>query len=86
MKWVDVNKYVINYGFAKMSAYGLGLMRYEFNGRTWIGHAGSSLKYQCFAFVEVATGATVILQTNGSGSYYNNAFFIRLMEEITKSV
>jgi D-alanyl-D-alanine carboxypeptidase len=84
--WTDVNKYTINYGFAQMSSYGLGLMKFEFNGRVFLGHAGSSLKYQCFAFIEPATGAEIILQTNCSGKYYNNVFFISLLGEIIKKI
>lgn len=84
--WTDVNKYKINYGFAQMTAYGLGLMKYEFDGRVFIGHAGSSLKYQCFAFIEPSTGTEIILQTNCSGKYFNNAFFIDLIGTIVKNI
>lgn len=84
--WTDINKYTVNYGFAQMTSYGLGLMKFEFNGRVFLGHAGSSLKYQCFAFIEPATGAEIILQTNCSGKYYNKAFFMSLLGEIIKTI
>ena len=86
MQWIDVGPNIINYGFAQMNAYGLGLMQYQFGNNTWIGHAGSSLKYQCFAFFDPSCGATIVLQTNASGRHYNNAFFIALLKEITNEL
>jgi D-alanyl-D-alanine carboxypeptidase len=84
--WTDMDRYKINYGFAKTTSYGLGLMKFEFNGRTFIGHPGSSLKYQSVAFIEPATGAEIVLLTNCSGKYYNHAFLIDIIGEIVKEL
>lgn len=84
--WTDMGRYIINYGFAKTTSYGLGLMKFEFNGRTFIGHPGSSLKYQSFAFIEPATGAEIVLLTNCSGKYYNHAFLIDILGGIVKEL
>ncbi len=84
--WINMDRYAINYGFAKTTSYGLGLMNFEFNGRTFIGHPGSSLKYQSFAFIEPATGAEIVLMTNCSGKYYNHAFLIDILGEIVKEL
>jgi D-alanyl-D-alanine carboxypeptidase len=84
--WTDLGKYKIDYGFAQTTEYGLGLMKFEFNGRLFVGHAGSSLKYQSFAFIEPATGAEIVLQTNCSGKHYNEAFFKKILGEIVKEI
>ncbi|MEO6229371.1 MAG: serine hydrolase domain-containing protein [Ferruginibacter sp.] len=80
--WVDMDRFKINFGNGKITSYGLGLMKYEVSGRTFIGHAGSSLKYQSFVFIESATGIQVVLLTNCSGKYYNNAFLIEIIDKI----
>lgn len=86
MSWTDLGNFKINYGFGQMTKYGLGLMKFEFNGRFFIGHAGSSLKYQSFVFIEPVTGAEIIMQTNCSGKFYNNVFFIKILGEIVKAM
>lgn len=84
--WTDMGKYKINYGFSQITNYGLGLMQFEFADRAFIGHPGSSLKYQSFVFIEPATGAEIVLLTNCSGKYYNHAFLIDILGEIVKDL
>ena len=80
--WTDTDKFKLNYGNGKITHYGLGLMKYELGGRTFIGHPGSTLKYQSFAFIEPATGIQVILLTNCSGKHYNHAVLIEIIDQI----
>ena len=84
--WTDMEKYKINYDFAQITQYGLGFMKFEFDKRTFIGHPGSSLKYQSFAFIEPETGAEIVMLTNCSGKYYNQAFLIEILKEIVKAM
>jgi D-alanyl-D-alanine carboxypeptidase len=83
-RWGNTGKNKIDYGFGQMTKYGLGVMRIEFDGRIFIGHSGSSLKYQSFAFIEPSTGSEIVMLTNCSGKFYNRTFFIGILGEIAK--
>lgn len=80
--WTEMDKFKINYPNARIADYGLGLMKYETAGRTFIGHPGSSLKYQSFAFIDPDTGTEIILLTNCSGKHYNKAFLLEIVDNI----
>ncbi|MEO5911250.1 MAG: serine hydrolase domain-containing protein [Pelobium sp.] len=80
--WTDMDKFKINYPNARIADYGLGLMKYETAGRTFIGHPGSSLKYQSFAFIDPATDTEIILLSNCSGKYFNKAFLLEIIDNI----
>lgn len=84
--WTAMGDRPLRYGNVTIDRYGLGLMQFQLGDRTFIGHPGGTLKYQSFAFIEPATGTTLILQTNGAGRHYTRAFFSSILSEAIKII
>jgi CubicO group peptidase (beta-lactamase class C family) len=81
-EWIDMQPMSIVIGDGIISEYGNGIMRLSYNGEEYIGHFGSTLKYQSMAFYNHKKDISISLVTNCSGKYYNNVFFQELIPEI----
>ncbi|HVI47722.1 MAG TPA: serine hydrolase domain-containing protein [Chitinophaga sp.] len=82
LTWNDMQKYRISYSNVQIARYGGGLMQCEMRDQQYIGHAGISLKYQSFIFVDPSTGYTIIVLTNCSGKFFNNAFAVEIIDKL----
>lgn len=81
-QWIPMKPTEINMGDGRISEYGYGIMKLSYHGKIYIGHAGSTLKYQSFAFYDAANKTSIILLTNGSGKFYNRVFYKNLIPAI----
>jgi len=79
--FTSMEPYPVRYGDVTIDQYGLGVMKFEWKGHTFIGHPGGTLKYQCFAFIDPATNSQIILLSNGSGRNFNKAFLFEILCE-----
>ena len=69
-------------GSSSISEYGLGIMKLEYEGKTYLGHFGGTLKYQSFVFFDDENKVGVSMVTNCSGRHYNNVFFQELVPAV----
>ena len=81
-QWISMAPMTISVGEGEISEYGNGVMKLAYKGNTYIGHFGSTLKYQSFVFTNVDEKISVSVVTNCSGKYYNNVFFQELIPAI----
>lgn len=81
-EWIPMAPMDIPIGEGKIYSYGNGIMKLEYDGNTFMGHSGGTLKYQSFIFYNEQSDTTVIVLTNSSGRYYNNIFFQELIPTI----
>jgi D-alanyl-D-alanine carboxypeptidase len=77
--WISMEPTTIPVGEGSILQYGYGLMKLDYQGQPWIGHAGGTLKYQSFVFYQPETQTSVSLLTNCSGQYYNRVFYNKLL-------
>lgn len=85
-KWIPMKPLEIPIGEGKIYQYGYGIMKMVYEGDSYIGHSGGTLKYQSFLFYNEEAQASVILLTNCSGRFYNNVFFQELVPTILKNI
>lgn len=69
-----------------ISEYGNGIMKLKYNEQEYIGHTGSSLKYQSIVFYNLKKDISISILTNCSGRYFNNVFFQELIPEILEEL
>lgn len=73
--WISTDSMSIQIGDGSISEYGNGIMKLQYNGNEYLGHAGGTLKYQSFMFYDIKNDVFISLVTNCSGKHYNNVFF-----------
>jgi CubicO group peptidase (beta-lactamase class C family) len=81
-EWIEMDLMTIPIGNGIISAYGNGIMRLSYGGEAFIGHFGSTLKYQSMVFFNTKKNISISMVTNCSGRYYNNVFFQELIPAI----
>ncbi|MFS4467563.1 serine hydrolase domain-containing protein [Maribacter sp. 2210JD10-5] len=80
--WIPMNPMSIPIGDGSINSYGFGIMKLNYRGKEYIGHAGSTLKYQSFMFYDPKKKTSINVFTNCSGKHYNNVFFQEIIPEI----
>ncbi|MBS9461349.1 beta-lactamase family protein [Flagellimonas sp. 389] len=80
--WISTDSMTIPIGEGNISEYGNGIMKLNYNGKEYLGHAGGTLKYQSFMFHDPKDGVSVSVVTNCSGKYYNTVFFQEIIPTI----
>ncbi|WP_456437750.1 serine hydrolase domain-containing protein [Psychroserpens sp.] len=65
-----------------ISEYGYGIMKLTYNEQEYIGHFGSTLKYQSMVFYNTEKDISISIVTNCSGRHFNNVFFQELIPAI----
>jgi D-alanyl-D-alanine carboxypeptidase len=83
--YLSMEPTTIPVGEGRIHQYGYGLMKLDYQGQQWVGHAGGTLKYQSFVFHQPETQTSVSLLTNCSGQYYNRVFYKELLPIILKA-
>ena len=78
-EWISMEPTTIPVGEGRIHQYGYGLMKLDYQGLQWMGHAGGTLKYQSFVFYQPDTQTSISLLTNCSGQYYNRVFYNELL-------
>ncbi len=81
-EWIDMQPMTIPIGSGMISEYGNGIMKLIYHGEEYIGHFGSTLKYQSMIFYNQKNNTTVSIVTNCSGKYFNTVFFQELIPEV----
>ena len=81
-KWTEMEPMTIPIGSGKISEYGNGIMKLTYKGQEYIGHFGSTLKYQSMAFYNSEKNISISIATNCSGRHFNNVFFQELIPTI----
>ena len=81
-EWTEMEPMTIPIGSGIISEYGNGIMKLTYNKQEYIGHFGSTLKYQSMAFYNTKKNISISILTNCSGKYFNNVFFQELMPAI----
>lgn len=81
-EWIETHPMTIPIGEGMISEYGNGIMKLSYNGQEYIGHFGSSLKYQSICFYNREKNISMSIATNCSGTYFNNIFFQELIPAI----
>ncbi|MEM7484418.1 MAG: serine hydrolase domain-containing protein [Bacteroidota bacterium] len=84
--WVSTNGMTIPIGEGIISEYGHGIMKLNYNGEEYLGHAGGTLKYQSFMFYNPKKKIAVSVVTNCSGKYYNTIFFQEIIPTVLDSL
>ena len=75
-EWISMESMTIPIGSnGKISEYGNGIMKLIYNEQEYIGHFGSTLKYQSMAFFNIEKNISISIVSNCSGKHYNNVFF-----------
>jgi CubicO group peptidase (beta-lactamase class C family) len=69
-------------GSGEISEYGNGIMKLTYEGQEYVGHFGSTLKYQSMVFYNSANNISISVVTNCSGPYFNKVFFQELIPAI----
>lgn len=54
-------------GKGSIPEYGNGMMKLNYDGKTYIGHSGGTLKYQSFMFFNEKDNVSISIVTNCSG-------------------
>lgn len=80
--WVSMQPMTIPVGSGLISEYGNGIMKLKYNGQEYIGHFGSTLKYQSMVLYNSEKNISISVVTNCSGKHFNNVFFQELIPAI----
>ena len=80
--WINMESMSIPIGSGKISEYGNGIMKLTYEGQEYVGHFGSTLKYQSMVFYNSANNISISVVTNCSGPYFNKVFFQELIPAI----
>jgi D-alanyl-D-alanine carboxypeptidase len=81
-EWIEMEPMTIPIGNGIISEYGNGIMKLIYNGDEYIGHFGSTLKYQSMVFYNRKKNISISVATNCSGRHFNNVFFQELIPAI----
>ena len=81
-EWIEMKPMTIPIGDGIISEYGNGIMKLTYNNDYYIGHFGSTLKYQSMVFYNQKKNISISVATNCSGRHYNNVFFQELIPAI----
>ena len=81
-EWVEMEQMTIPVGNGQISHYGNGVMKLRYNDQDYLGHFGSTLKYQSMALYNPKTDTSISVVTNCSGRHYNKVFFQELIPAI----
>ncbi|WP_108869326.1 serine hydrolase domain-containing protein [Aquimarina aquimarini] len=81
-EWIEMESMTIPIGSGITSKHGNGIMKLTYNGQQYIGHFGSTLKYQSMVFYNAKKNISISIVTNCSGRYFNNVFFQELIPAI----
>ncbi len=81
-QWVEMKPMTIPIGSGIISEYGNGITKLRYNEQEYIGHFGSTLKYQCMVFYNAKKNVSISIVTNCSGRHFNNVFFQELIPAI----
>ena len=82
-EWISMESMTIPIGSnGKISEYGNGIMKLIYNEQEYIGHFGSTLKYQSMALFNIEKNISISIVSNCSGKHYNNVFFQELIPAI----
>lgn len=81
-EWTEMEPMTILIGSGIISEYGNGIMKLTYNGQEYIGHFGSTLKYQSMVFYNPKKNISISIATNCSGRNFNNVFFQELIPAI----
>ena len=81
-EWTEMEPMTIPIGKGKISEYGNGIMKLTYKGQEYIGHFGSTLKYQSMAFYNSEKNISISIATNCSGRNFNKVFFQELIPAI----
>jgi len=81
-EWIAMEPMTIPIGNGIISEYGYGIMKLTYNKQKYIGHFGSTLKYQSMVFYNPEKNISISIVTNCSGRYFNNVFFQELIPAI----
>jgi D-alanyl-D-alanine carboxypeptidase len=81
-EWTEMGIMTIPIGSGKISEYGNGIMKLIYKEQEYIGHFGSTLKYQSMALYNSEKDISISLITNCSGKHFNNVFFQELIPVI----
>ncbi len=80
--WTEMELMTIPIGSGKISEYGNGIMKLTYNGQEYIGHFGSTLKYQSVVFYNSEKKTSMSIVTNCSGRHFNRIFLQELIPTI----
>ena len=80
--WVSMQSMTLPIGSGRIAEYGNGIMKLMFNGQEFVGHFGSTLKYQSMVLYNSKSDTSISVVTNCSGRYFNNVFFQELIPAI----
>ena len=81
-EWIAMEPMTIPIGKGIISEYGYGIMKLMYNEQEYIGHFGSTLKYQSAVLYNPKKNISISIATNCSGRYFNNVFFQELIPAI----
>ncbi len=81
-EWIAMEPMTIPIGKGIISEYGYGIMKLTYNEQEYIGHFGSTLKYQSMVMYNPKRNISISIATNCSGRYFNNVFFQELIPAI----
>jgi CubicO group peptidase (beta-lactamase class C family) len=81
-EWIAMEPMTIPIGNGIISEYGYGIMKLTYNKQEYIGHFGSTLKYQSMVFFNPKKNISISIATNCSGRYFNNVFFQELIPAV----
>lgn len=81
-KWISMKPMNIPIGNGLISEYGNGVMKLTYHKQEYIGHLGSTLKYQSMVLYNPEKNISISIVTNCSGRYFNNVFFQELIPAI----
>ncbi len=81
-EWIAMDPMILPIGNGIISESGNGIMKLTYNGQEYIGHFGSTLKYQSMVFYNTKKNISISIVTNCSGRHFNNVFFQELIPAI----
>ena len=81
-QWTAMKPMTIPVGSGIISEYGNGIMKLSYNEQEYIGHFGSTLKYQSMVFFNSQKDIAISIATNCSGKHFNQIFFQELIPAI----
>ena len=80
--WISNEPMTLPFGSGKVSEYANGIMKLKYYEQEYIGHHGSSIKYQSMVLYNAKKNISISVVTNCSGRYFNNVFFQELIPAI----
>ena len=81
-EWTEMESMTIPIGKGISSKYGYGVMKLTYNNQDYIGHFGSTLKYQSMVMYNSEKNISISIVTNCSGKHLNNVFFQELIPAV----